>query len=336
MPVYNGAAYLEETLESVRAQTFEDFELVAIDDASTDGSRDLLSRYASTDSRIRVRRHAANRGHRAASNHAMALARGRYVARLDQDDVSLPHRLETQVAFMEEHPEIGLAASSYLRLFPDGRTARRDPPGDHPEIRWRLLFGMIFCHSTLMFRRETMRPYRYAPAAYDYEICARLARETRTASIPEPLVVYRMHEAGLSTTQRGPMERSVRAISAREIRKILAPRRPDRGEIESLRRLADGRGVEADDLERIPLMLELLDALARTPGIEPGAMAGVRRVWIRRLLRALPARHLMSLPAGRETRMLLRSDPAAVAASALAQLPRRALRTVLPRPRSST
>ena len=97
MPVFDGAAYLDETLESLRAQTLADWELVAVDDCSRDASWEILQRHAARDPRIRPHRHERNRGHRAASNTAFALARGRYVARTDQDDLSLPRRLELQV-----------------------------------------------------------------------------------------------------------------------------------------------------------------------------------------------------------------------------------------------
>src|SRR5690349_4133045 len=119
MPVYDGLPHLDATIESVLAQTMTDFEFVIVDDASTDGSWERVQEWARRDPRIRPHRHDGNRGHRATSNDGFALARGRYIARTDQDDLSLPRRLEAQVAYFERHPAIGVLGTWYRRLHPD-------------------------------------------------------------------------------------------------------------------------------------------------------------------------------------------------------------------------
>jgi hypothetical protein len=293
MPVYNGAAYLAETIESLQAQSMTDWELVAVDDCSQDGSWELLQRYSASDGRIRPHRHERNRGHRVASNTAFELTRGRYVARTDQDDLSLPRRLELQAAYLDAHPTVGLLSSAYYRRAPGGRDVLRTPPiADPLAVRWRLLFDNLFCHSTLMFRREHVAgpgTYRNAPAAYDYEICARLARRTAVAVLPEPLVVYRMHTTGLSSTAAGRMERSAFAISALQLRRLLQPPHLGRAELCSMRRLGLGRGATAADLVHLPLLVRLLERF----GLEAEATESeLRRLWRGRILgglvRALP------------------------------------------------
>lgn len=287
IPVYNGEAHLRETLASCLDQTLSDFEIVAVDDASTDASWAILEEAARRDPRLRIERHAVNRGHRACSNTAFALARGRYLARCDQDDLSLPRRLEIQVEALEHDPEVVLVGSAYRRLLPDGTASTHRPPGDHSTLRWRLLFDLPFPHSSLMMRREPLftgvGPYRYAPAAYDYEVTARLARVGRVAAVGEPLVVYRIHEAGLSTTSFEAMTTAAAAISAREIRRLFAGRRLRRNDVSSLRRLGSGRRIERGDLSRLPLAIELLRAFAAQPDIDPGALPAIRRRWVRRL-----------------------------------------------------
>lgn len=306
IPVYNGARHLRETLDSLLAQSLTDLEVVAVDDGSSDGSWELLQDYATRDARLRIDRHAENRGHRAASNRAFELARGTYVARNDQDDVSLPHRLERQAAFLDRHPDVGLLAGGYRRLASDGLVEPGSPPTEHARIRWGLLFDMVFAHSTLMFRREWVSgpsPYRYAPAAYDYEVCARLGRVTRLAALLEPLVDYRVHGTGLSTTANHAMLCSAAAISARQLRRLLAPRRLSRPEIASLRSLASAKLVDANDLSRLPLFLELMERFGHEPGVTPGDLDAIRRSWTARVVRHVPLRDLEPL---------LRRDPAVV------------------------
>lgn len=322
MPVYNGVDHLAETLDSLQAQSFDDFEVIVVDDGSTDGSWELLESYATSDPRIRPDRHAENRGHRAASNRAFSLARGAYVARNDQDDPPLPRRLELQAAYLDEHPEVGLVAGAYYRRWRDGQTTLHVPPTDHAILRWGLLFDMVFCHSALMFRRELVAgpsPYRYAPAAYDYEVCARLGRTTRLAALREPVVAYRIHEGGLSTTGRRRMEQSAAAISARQLRRLLAPRRLGRSEIDSLRRLASGSRATTADRYALPLLFGLLDRFAAEPGVSAEDVARIRRRTVSRLVRSLPLSALGPL---------LRHDAAAVARNLVRELPRRAARPI--------
>ncbi|HEX2254986.1 MAG TPA: glycosyltransferase family 2 protein, partial [Thermoanaerobaculia bacterium] len=317
MPVYNGGALLEPTLASILAQTHDDFELVAVDDASTDDSWQRLQAWAARDRRIRLDRHPVNRGHRAASNRAFALARGRYLARHDQDDVSLPERLARQVAYMERHPEVGLLATAYERLHPDGRRVPRHPATDHAVIRWKLLFGMIFCHSSFLLRRDAFAGgvpvYRYAPAAYDYEIAARMARCSRVACLPEPLVLYRMHERGMSVVHKQVMDRSVAALSNLQLRALLRTRRIDRGALEALRRLGNGQVSAAADLDAGPLLFTLLGAFGRLPEIGAGDHARVRRLAVATLLRRLPSRLLPALVRRGLVTELLRAAPATAA-----------------------
>jgi glycosyltransferase involved in cell wall biosynthesis len=318
VPIYNGARHLGETLDTLLAQSLTDLEVVAVDDGSSDGSWELLQDYARRDARLRIDRHARNRGHRAASNRAFELSRGTYVARNDQDDLSLPHRLERQAAFLDRHPDVGLLATGYRRLASDGRAEQGPPPTEHAPIRWGLLFDMVFAHSTLMFRRDWISgtsPYRYAPAAYDYEICARLGRVTKLAALPEPLVEYRVHGTGLSTTANHAMLCSAAAISARQLRRLLAPRRLSRPEITSLRSLASAKRVNAADLARIPLFLELVERFGNERGVSPADVDAIRRSWTARMVRHVPLRDLGPL---------LRRAPAVVGGQVLRRAMHRA------------
>src|SRR6188472_297035 len=119
MPVYNGAGYLGEALNSILAQTYGDFEVVAVDDGSSDESWTILASYGARDDRVRPHRLAQNAGHHVASNTAIELSRGRFIARLDQDDLADRSRLARTVDTFHAHPDVGLLHSWYVRWLPD-------------------------------------------------------------------------------------------------------------------------------------------------------------------------------------------------------------------------
>ena len=106
LPAYNSEAFVRESLQSILDQTFTDFELIVIDDASTDGTVALVKAFQ--DSRIRLVQKPHNTGYTDSLNNGIRLARGRYIARMDADDISLPHRFQKQVQFLDAHPDVAL------------------------------------------------------------------------------------------------------------------------------------------------------------------------------------------------------------------------------------
>ncbi len=157
MPVYNGGRYLSEAIESVLAQTFEEFELVIVDDGSTDGSADTIADLAARDRRIKAFRK-PNSGISDTLNRGLAEARAEWIARLDADDIMLPHRLERQMAFVLGDSEI-VAAGSYYDII-DAEGARcgtlRPLPRDRGELQ-RFLDArepLTFTHPTMIYRRN--------------------------------------------------------------------------------------------------------------------------------------------------------------------------------------
>lgn len=293
MPVFNGAQYLAETIQSICEQTLKDWELVAVDDCSTDESWKILQSAARSDSRIKVVRHEVNKGHRASSNLAFELARGHYVARTDQDDLSMPERLERQVDFLVRHPWVGLVGSGHYRLYPDGRRLAIRKSASPIQVRWSLLFDNVYCHSTFMFRREFVQEanfYRYAPSAYDYEVMARLAHETQIGGIPEPLVCYRIHSTGLASTDKKNMIVAAMAISSREIRRLLYPQRLTRETFCALRRLGTGIDVCTTDLRYLPDLLGLISAFQSYTNASDEETNRIWRRVYRRLVAGVPTR----------------------------------------------
>lgn len=204
MPVYNGADYIDEAIDSILNQTFEDFELLVIDDGSTDSSANLVA--ALNDVRIRLLRQPQNLGLVAALNRGLDEARGEYVARMDADDISLPQRFEKQLAFLDAHPEVG-ACGSWMESFSSTEKVTWTAPVDHDEIFCRLLFESVLYHPTVVFRRNMFEQYglRYDPdypCAEDYELWCRCARYFQLANLGEVLLHYRLHSESIGGRKR--------------------------------------------------------------------------------------------------------------------------------------
>jgi len=202
LPVYNGAAELARAVDSILRQSFADFELIAINDGSTDGSAAILD--ALGDPRVRVI-HQENRGLAATLNRGIALARGEYIARQDQDDVALPPRFGRQVAFLKANPACALVGTrAEIRVGDRGPERFHDHPLDDAALRFELLFDNPFVHSSVMMRKsalEAVGVYSIDPARQppeDYELWSRLSRHYQVANLPERLTIYRETPGGMS------------------------------------------------------------------------------------------------------------------------------------------
>lgn len=231
MSVFNGQRYLAESVESVLAQSFRDFELLVIDDGSTDDSPALLAAYAAKDPRVRVVRH-ENRGQNPSLNRGLELARSELIARADADDTNLPGRLERQVAFLDAHPEVDICGAWCTVLEPGGKKTLRRLPLTHTAIKSRLFVGTALVHPTVMYRRESMRRADLAYdnallTASDYDLWVRASRLLTLANVPEPLLLYRMHVQQMTVTESPELLRSTDAIRSRQLRELLPECSPE-------------------------------------------------------------------------------------------------------------
>jgi glycosyltransferase involved in cell wall biosynthesis len=195
MPIYNAGAYLRLAVISMIRQTFTDWELIIIDDGSTDGAVGSIQDLR--DSRIRLLRDGSNRGLAARLNEAIDLARGRYLARMDHDDVSYPERLARQVAVLEQDTVIDLVAVRCVAIDADNELAGVLPCAlAHKDICARPWQGFYLPHPTWMGRIEWFRRHRYAtPGPFfceDQELLLRSYRGSRFATVPEVLFAYRV------------------------------------------------------------------------------------------------------------------------------------------------
>jgi len=207
LPVYNAEAYVGEAVQSILVQTCRDFELLIINDGSTDRSLEIIRGFR--DNRIRVINNETNIRLIATLNKGMDLARGKYIARMDADDISLPERLRKQADFMETHPEVGVCGT-WFELFGNHKKIVKYPEKDE-SIRIMLLYQTPFCHPSVMLRKEVFDRHavRFLPEfihAEDYEVWVRIAPYTRFANIPEALLRYRLHEQSVSSAHRSIQE----------------------------------------------------------------------------------------------------------------------------------
>lgn len=201
MPVRNGADHLRDAIDSILAQTFSDFELLVIDDGSTDATPEILREVR--DARVRVVTHPRNLGLVPTLNEGLGIARGQWVARQDHDDLSHPERLSRQCAYLDAHPECVLVGTEAFAMVGDeARAYRLLRPPSTESIRWYLCFDNAFIHSSVMFRRDlVLKEFGAYPASLhseDYALWSRMARGHTTANIAEPLLTYREHPASVT------------------------------------------------------------------------------------------------------------------------------------------
>lgn len=193
MPVRNGEAFIRKAIESILSQTYRNLEFIIIDDGSTDRTNQIIKQF--NDSRIQLIEFETPKGIVDGLNIGLRKAKGDFIARMDADDISLPNRIEKQVAYMQHNPDVGVLGTQYKAI--NGRT--RKLPLTHNEIKWHLLNASPFVHPSVMFRTQVVREHElYYDKAFEYaedlELWVRAARVTQLSNLPEALIKYRFHQ----------------------------------------------------------------------------------------------------------------------------------------------
>ena len=228
MSVYNGTPFLNDAIDSILAQTYADFELVVVDDCSSDDSWNILSHYAEKDARITLIRNDRNMGLTRSLNKALGVARGELIARQDADDVSLPNRLQYQVSFLDRHPEVVLASGNLQTIYSDGQPRGYLCRDCLPELaNWYLLFyNRLGGHSQVMYRRETvvaLGGYSLSQThCEDYDLWCRLSEVGKVYISSEVLLKYRVHDESVSAKNREAQKLKGLAIAKRNIEKLVS------------------------------------------------------------------------------------------------------------------
>ena len=236
LPVYQGEATLAEALESLLEQSFRDFEVLVIDDGSTDRSSAIAESFVARDSRVKLLRR-SHGGHTRWLREAVENAASELVARMDADDIARPERFEKQVAYLDAHPECVAVGAEALRVDPERR-----PLGllgvalDHDAIDADLLRGRgdALLHPLATMRRDALLAVGgYRPETEpgeDFDLFLRLAEHGRLANLPDVLLEYRQHPAKVSSTRRGEQRRAKDAVLLEaRVRRGLPPPPPRAG-----------------------------------------------------------------------------------------------------------
>lgn len=207
MSVYNSEKYLSDSIESILNQSFSNFEFLIFDDGSTDESKNIIAEYARLDPRIKASYSSINQGYVGYLNQGISEAGGKYIARMDSDDISLDNRLHTQVEYLETHLNVNALGSSTIRIDSKGKelglSSRVENPSD---LFWLSFFTNPLSHPTVMFRRDILQKIGGYNAdklpSEDYDLWTRVLLHGDIGNINEPLLKYREHESSISVRKR--------------------------------------------------------------------------------------------------------------------------------------
>ena len=216
LPCYNAAAFLQEAISSVLHQSFTDFELIIIDDGSTDDSGKIIS--IQNDPRLKILRNEKNAGLIKTLNTGIASAKGKYIARMDADDISRPERFEKQISFLEKNPGVGVCGTWMYMIH--NRTVYKHRYLDSDTIKSALVFNNPIVHPSVMMRKALFSTTQaYNPDflhGEDYALWISLLGKTDFAVLDEPLIEYRAHAEQVSrkfnTTQRESVKKAQQPI----------------------------------------------------------------------------------------------------------------------------
>lgn len=202
LPAFNADKYLSPAIESILSQTFSDFEFLIINDGSSDHTEEIILSYK--DSRIKYVKNKKNLGLITTLNKGLELAKGKYIARMDADDIAMPKRLEKQFNFMEKHNEVGLCGSFLKNIGDQDNNVKFETEDAH--IRFRLLFSTYLRHPTAMLRQSVLLKHNIIyRSTYkhveDHKMWIEVSRYSKLAILPEVLLQYRVHEYSISKSK---------------------------------------------------------------------------------------------------------------------------------------
>lgn len=191
MSVYNGEKFIAETIQSILNQSYTKFELIIVDDCSTDNTVSVIECF--NDDRIVLLKNDKNMRLAYSLNKAIKASNGKYIARMDADDLCMTDRLPLQVKYMEEHPDIAVLGGSAQQF--GARSALMTYPTEHETIKTELLFSNPLCHPAVMFRRSAIAEWYNVEvkAGQDYELWSRLIWKVKFHNLSDTLIKYRIH-----------------------------------------------------------------------------------------------------------------------------------------------
>jgi len=221
LPVYNGQDYLAEAIESIISQTFHSWELIIINDGSTDKSEEIIKSYLPKESRIKYYRNQQNSGLIFTLNKAIDLSEGNYIARMDADDICSPERLQIQYDFLRKNTDIALCGTYATVINNNGKPIGRLLNLRTDEyIRIHLLFSVPLIHSSVMGKAEVFKQNHYDTDykhAEDYDLWCRISANHKIANIPSYLLKYRWHSTNVSVLNQKIQEKTKERVIRRQL-----------------------------------------------------------------------------------------------------------------------
>lgn len=233
MTVYSNEHYLRESIDSILAQSYTNFEFIIVKEFGSDENTcQILAEYAAKDNRIKIIENLTKLGFAASLNRGIDEAKGKYIARMDGDDISLPQRFKYQVAFMEKHPDVLVCGGRIKFLFMGEnhfanflRNRVINYPRETKEIRNYILFSCPFAHPSVMFNREILNKnrlrYNENIQTEDYELWSRIVFGYQVANMPKQLIRYRQHGGNATATASSKVSESTNRIRACIIKRFI-------------------------------------------------------------------------------------------------------------------
>jgi len=306
MPVYNGMTYLSEAIESILNQTFTDFEFLIIDDASTDNSTDIIKGYG--DNRIRLIENSKNFGQAKSMNKGLSLARGKYIARMDQDDVSASKRLDKQTKILDHSPQLGLVSTNCYLIDGTGEVYGRLNDNlmlgqtlSGGQVEWNLFWGNPIVHPSVMFRTKLVRNLsgyaeNYTYHVEDYILWLRLLKKARIVILGEPLFYLRKHDLNATLVNFEPHIKEV----VHATQKILSFRLGYEPSLESLRFLMDlshgDRLSFKNTIKSLNILIDAYKYLVRKYQLDKNELYNIEKDFVSRFSRLIK----LNVPYGRQ------------------------------------
>lgn len=258
MPVHNCEKYINESIQSILHQTFSDFELIVIDDVSIDKTVDIVE--GLKDPRIHLIKKEKNSGISDSLNLGMKIAKGKYIARMDGDDISVPERFEKQVKFLDAHPDVALCSSWYKLIHERYYVA--EVPSEHEDIKIGLLSKNVISHPGAMLRKDFLMKHGFKyikemEPAEDYYLWTEMITKGKLHSIPEVLLHYRIHEKQVSTQRILEQIKKANECRINMLKHLIAqPTKEDKYVMENI--LFKTKSLNQRDLQRLLHFLNTL------------------------------------------------------------------------------
>lgn len=290
MSVYNGDKYLNACIDSIRNQSYDNFEFIIVNDGSNDKTKDILESFS--DPRLNII-HQKNIGLAASLNRAILLSKGKYIARQDADDISLPGRLEKQVEFLENNKDHILVGSNSILINEiDEQIGIYNLPTTDTEIRWNMLFRNPFCHTTVMIRSDIMRSNRityseHLKTAQDFELWSKVLQFGKSDNIEEPLVEYRVHPDQLCKLYNTEQQENALLISQSNLANLGFKMSED--EVKILRKWSYvfPASIQNGDISLCNMLLRILKKFKLQPYVDINCYKNIKNDYIRKVCNAI-------------------------------------------------